>query len=78
MILSPEQEEILADFDKYMDKIKVKAREALTERKPLEHYINNAQNYGMQGFRKRDISAIEMMVINSLVVSYAVRKSNSL
>ena len=36
MILSPEQEEILADFDKYMDKIKVKAREALTERKPLK------------------------------------------
>lgn len=78
MILSVEQEEILAEFDKYMDKIKVKAKEALTERKPLEHYINNAQNYGMQGFRRRDINCVEMMVINSLVVSYAVRKSNSL
>lgn len=78
MILSVEQEEILDEFDKYMDKIKAKAREALTERKPLEHYINNAQNYGVQGFRRRDIKAVEMMIINSLVISYAVRKSNSL
>lgn len=78
MILSVEQEEILAEFDKYMDKIKVKAKEALTERKPLEHYMNNAKNYGQHGFYKRDVSAIEMMIINALVVTYAVRKSNSL
>ena len=45
-----EEDELMAELDKYLEKMKVKVKEALSERKPMEHYINNASNYGRTAF----------------------------
>lgn len=79
MILrSNEDTELMNEFDKYLDKIRAKVKEALQERKPFEHYINNASNYGRTAFTRKSISALEQMIINAAVVAFAARKSNSL
>lgn len=78
MLTDDKDRELMGELDKYLDKIREKIKEALQERKPLEHYINNATNYGKRGFSRRDVACVEQMIINSAVISFAVRKSNSL
>jgi hypothetical protein len=78
MLQTKEQEELMAELDKYLDKIREKIKEALQDKKPLEHYVNNASNYGRTAFQRKNVQALEYMIINSAVVSFVTRKANSL
>ena len=78
IIQTKEEDELMAELDKYLEKMKIKVKEALSERKPMEHYINNASNYGRTAFSRRNLEALEYLIINSTVISFVTRKSNSL
>jgi hypothetical protein len=78
MIQTKEQDELMVELDKYLDKIREKIKEALNDKKPMEHYVNNASNFGRTAFSRRSLQALEQMIINAAVVSFVTRKSNSL
>lgn len=78
LMQTKEEDELMAELDKYLDKIRAKIKEALQDKRPLEHYVNNASNYGRTAFQRKNIQALEYMIINSAVVSFVTRKSNSL